>query len=321
VAAFAPFAVFGPALGIGTGFADNDVTSPGTLTAAALDDACKRVDATMVFASPAALANVVRTATGPLPSLAKVRLVMSAGAPVPIHTLREIARLCPLAALHTPYGMTEVLPVADISLVAREAVGDGRGVCVGAPVRACDVMVVPMDGLTPLPAGETGEVVVCAPWMSSGYDRLWHTQQLARQAGGNPVRTWHRTGDVGNLDEAGNLWIEGRVVHLIDTPSGMVAPVPLEIAAESLPGVVRAAAVGIGPRGVQQIVIVVETDGALDGPAPTTLAAAVRRVTAPHQVAAVWTTARLPVDIRHNAKIDRTALGHTMERRLSGSSR
>jgi acyl-coenzyme A synthetase/AMP-(fatty) acid ligase/pimeloyl-ACP methyl ester carboxylesterase len=326
VAAFAPFAVFGPALGIGTGFADMDVTAPSTLTAAALDDACRRVDATMVFASPAALANVVRTATMPLPSLAKVRLVMSAGAPVPIETLRQMSLLCPHASLHTPYGMTEVLPVADISLAERVAVGEGRGVCVGQPVAGCDVVVIPVEpsgAATVVAQGDTGEVVVCAPWMSSGYDRLWRTQQLARPvlAPTGIQRTWHRTGDVGHLDAQGNLWIEGRVVHLIDTSAGMVAPVPLEIAAEAIDGVVRAAAVGIGPRGVQQIVLVVETDLASDGPASGDLTAAVRRAVAPHVVAAVWTTTALPVDIRHNAKIDRSELGHTMERNLSGRTR
>ena len=331
VAAFAPFAVFGPALGIGTGLADNDVTSPGTLTAAALDDACRRIDATMVFASPAALANVVRTATGPLPALAKVRLVMSAGAPVPIETLRAMARLCPHASLHTPYGMTEILPVADISLATRIAVGAGRGVCVGPPVAGCQVMIDSVDQSLPgqplpeqsLPVGQTGEVVVTARWMSAGYDRLWLTQQLARPvagAGGSAV-TWHRTGDIGHLDEHGNLWIEGRVVHLVHTTDGAVAPVPVEIAAEAVPGVRRAAAVGIGPRGVQQVVVVVETDAGTEGAAPAALAAAVRAAVAPQAVAAVWVTRRLPVDIRHNAKIDRTALGLTMERVLSGGTR
>jgi acyl-coenzyme A synthetase/AMP-(fatty) acid ligase/pimeloyl-ACP methyl ester carboxylesterase len=323
VAAFAPFAVFGPALGIATGLADMDVTKPATLTAATLDDACRRLDATMVFASPAALANVVRTADGPLPALAKVRLVMSAGAPVPIDTLRGIAALCPHAELHTPYGMTEVLPVADISLTARVAVGAGRGVCVGRCVSGCDVMIVDPDAtqpLSPLLVGVTGEVVVTSPWMSSGYDRLWHTQQLARpQLAG---RTWHRTGDVGHLDMLGNLWIEGRVVHLVDTPEGPVSPVPIEVAAESVAGVRRAAAVGVGPRGVQQVVVVVETDGGdRDGPASAELASAVRAAVAPQHLAAVWVGAALPVDIRHNAKIDRAALGRTMERRLSGKAR
>ena len=325
VAAFAPFAVFGPALGIGTGLADMDITSPATLTAAALDDACRRIDATMVFASPAALANVVRTASGPLPALAKVRLVLSAGAPVPIETLRGMARLCPAASLHTPYGMTEVLPVADVSLALREAVGEGRGVCVGRPVDGCDVMIAPTDTaapLAPLAAGETGEVVVAAPWMSAGYDRLWHTQQLARPVtgAGAAARTWHRTGDVGHLDRAGNLWIEGRVVHLLHTAAGPVTPVPLEVAVEALPGVTRAAAVGVGPRGVQQIVIVVET-GDRDGHASVALTDAVRAAVAPHPVAAVWTMRRPPVDIRHNAKIDRTALAATMAKVMSGSSR
>jgi acyl-CoA synthetase (AMP-forming)/AMP-acid ligase II/pimeloyl-ACP methyl ester carboxylesterase len=324
VAAFAPFSVFGPALGIGTGLADNDVISPGTLTAAALDDACRRIDATMVFASPAALANVVRTATGPLPALANVRLVMSAGAPVPIQTLQAMARLCPQASLHTPYGMTEVLPVADISLARREVVGAGRGVCVGAPVVGCEVMIAAPDShgdseLVPLAVGETGEVVVHAAWMSTGYDRLWHTQQLARPMVDGVV--WHRTGDLGHLDADDNLWIEGRVVHLIHTVDGAVAPVPVEIAAETVEGVRRAAAVGVGPRGVQQVVVVVETDAGHDGAAPAALAAAVRAAAAPQQVAAVWCTKALPVDIRHNAKIDRTALSATMERLLAGASR
>ena len=177
-----------------------------------------------------------------------------------------------------------------------------------------------MADVEPLRAGATGEVVVRSPWMSSGYDRLWHTQQLAR-----PVvdgDEWHRTGDIGHLDGDGNVWIEGRVVHLIHTVDGPVTPVPIEVAAESVDGVQRAAAVAVGPLGVQQVVVVVETVGERsDGHASGALAAAVRAACAPQPVAAVWTVKALPVDIRHNAKVDRTALGRTMERVLSGGSR
>ncbi len=62
VAAFAPFALYGPALGIPTALPACDVTKPGELTAAVLDAACERIGATLAFASPAALANVVATA-------------------------------------------------------------------------------------------------------------------------------------------------------------------------------------------------------------------------------------------------------------------
>ena len=310
VAAFAPFALYGPALGIATGLADMDVTSPGTLTAAALDDACRRVGATMVFASPAALANVVKTATTDMTHLRSVRLVMSAGAPVPIKTLQEVSVLCPNAELHTPYGMTEALPVADVSLSDLARIGSGRGVCVGKPVIGCDVRI----------DHDTSELLVSAPWMSAGYDSLWLTQHNARPVvitDGHTV-TWHRTGDVGHIDGEGNVWIEGRMVHVIHSSRGSITPVPLEIAAEALPKVVRAAAVGVGPTDVQQIVMVVETVNGTEGPADTELTHAVRQALAPLTIASVWITQKLPVDIRHNSKIDRTAVSQRMSKIFSG---
>ena len=98
VAAFAPFALYGPALGVGAVVPDMDVTAPGTLTAAALADAAGATGATVVFAAPAALRNVVATAgslsAGQRAALNQVRLVMSAGAPVPAALLREVARCC-----------------------------------------------------------------------------------------------------------------------------------------------------------------------------------------------------------------------------------
>ena len=320
VAAFAPFALFGPALGITTGLADMDVTSPATLTAKALDDACRATQATMVFASPAALVNVLKTASSNVNSLHQVRLVMSAGAPVPIETLRQMQKLCPQAEMHTPYGMTEVLPVADLSLQQREDVGEGSGVCVGRAVDGCNVKVVSIDGgISELPIGVTGEIVVSAPWMSLGYNRLWLTQQNARFE--SDGFTWHRTGDVGHINGDGNLWIEGRVVHMIHTADGSMTPVPLEVACEKISGVKRAAAVGIGDKGVQQLVMVLETDQAKEDPAPDQLAAQVREALAGLDVVAIWETKKLPVDIRHNSKIDRTALAQKMQKVFSGRSR
>ena len=318
VAAFAPFALFGPALGICTGLADMDVTSPRTLTARALDDACRRVKATMVFASPAALTNVLSTADATCEFLASVRLVLSAGAPVPLETLRHMRKLCPVAEFHTPYGMTEILPVADISLTQREHVGDGRGVCVGQPVLGCDVVISSPDSVEHLPSGQTGEVLARAAWMSAGYDKLWLTERAARPSVEGNV--WHRTGDVGHRDSNGNIWIEGRLVHVIHTEDGAVTPVPLEVLVETIPHVNRAAAVGVGPIGAQVVVIVLEAAGVPVGLAPPDLTKSVRDVVSPQRVAAVWIMASLPVDIRHNSKIDRTAVAANMSSLLSGGT-
>ncbi|SDX41370.1 Acyl-CoA synthetase (AMP-forming)/AMP-acid ligase II [Geodermatophilus africanus] len=329
VAAFAPFAILGPALGIGSAVPDVDVTAPGSLTAAALADAAAAVDATVVFASPAALRRVTATAAELAPrqraALARVRLLMSAGAPVPAALLRSLQVVLPAADAHTPYGMTEVLPVTDVSLAGIEAAGAGEGVCVGRPLPGVEVRVSPLSadgradgGLTDRP-GVPGEVCVRAAHVKDRYDALWALERATSRDPG-----WHRTGDVGHLDADGRLWIEGRLQHVIPTASGPVTPVGIEQRVEGLPGVAAAAAVGVGPIGAQVVVVVVVPSGRRTRPggrpalAGTDLVDAVRAA-AGVEVAAVLTTSRLPVDVRHQSKVDRAAVARRAARVLAGA--
>jgi olefin beta-lactone synthetase len=324
VAAFAPFALYGPTMGITSVVPDMDVTAPSTLQAQALADAATAIGATLVFASPAALVNVVATAgdldPGSLDALAHVRLLMSAGAPVPPELLRAVGAVMPDAEPHTPYGMTEALPVADISLAGIEAAGSGNGVCVGSPVPGVELAISPIDdlgraegALTTDPA-VTGEICVRADHVKDRYDRLYATEATSSRDAG-----WHRSGDVGHLDDHGRLWVEGRLVHAITTADGVVTPVGIERRVEGLPHIRLAAAVGVGPPGTQQVVVVVSTDPTAPngGLAPRTLTAAVRRVV-DVPVAAVLVAPSLPVDIRHNSKIDRARLADWAAQVLAG---
>jgi acyl-CoA synthetase (AMP-forming)/AMP-acid ligase II/pimeloyl-ACP methyl ester carboxylesterase len=334
VAAFAPFALYGPALGVPSAVPATDVTQPGTLTAAALGDAAAAIDATVVFASPAALANVLATAADATPTqraaLGRVRLLMSAGAPVPAELLRRLAVLLPNADMHTPYGMTEGLPLTDISLPEIEAAGRGDGVCVGRPLPGVEVLVAPLDAsaipgieLTAEP-GVTGEIWVRAAHLKARYDTLWVLEQAAAAHPG-----WHRTGDVGALDEQGRLWVQGRTVHVVSTAAGPVTPVGIEqrvqrrlgdqpglaggvSAAGGRPGV---AVVGVGPVGTQQVVVVLSGAG---GPLASVELTDTARAAAGRDVAAVLVMKALPVDIRHNSKIDRVAVARWADRQLSG---
>jgi acyl-CoA synthetase (AMP-forming)/AMP-acid ligase II/pimeloyl-ACP methyl ester carboxylesterase len=331
VAGFAPFALLGPALGARSVTPDMDVTAPKTLTASAVAAAVKAVDATVVFLSPAAVANVVATSAGltveDSRALAGVEQFLSAGAPVSEPLLAAIAALMPAASAHTPYGMTEGLLMTDITLDGiRDAAatpGPG-GVCVGTPSGATRVRIAPLDAdgdatgnLTEAPL-VTGEILVSAPHVEDHYDRLWLTHRASRQ-GGVPGERWHRTGDVGHLDDAGRLWVEGRMPHVLVTAGGIVTPVGPELQAESVASVARAAIVGVGPRGIQQVVAVVETTpGARRvGLAGPELAASVRAaVDVP--LAAVLVVPHLPTDIRHNSKINRSALSAWADGILSG---
>ena len=324
VAAFAPFALYGPALGIGAAVPRMDVTRPGTLTAVALADAAAAIGATLVFASPAALRNVVATAsrltTDHYVALGRIRLVLSAGAPVARPLLRRVQHLLPAAELHTPYGMTEVLPVTDIDLAELEKVGSGNGVCVGHPLPGVRLRISPLDALAraagpPLDSVEvTGEICVSAAHVKDRYDRLWATEQASSRDFG-----WHRTGDVGHLDTAGRLWVEGRLAHVITTADGPLTPVGTEQRIEAKAPVTGAALVGVGPQGTQQpVAVVVAAARAHPGLADEKLARAVRAA-ADVRLAAVLTVRSLPVDIRHAAKIDRSRLSRWAEGVLAGA--
>ena len=323
VAAFAPFALFGPIMGIASVVPDMDITAPATLTASALADAITAIDATVVFASPAALRNVADTAhaldTEARDALRSVRLCLSAGAPIDPALLHDVAALMSAAEMHTPYGMTEVLPVADISLAQIDELEPGDGVCVGIPVPDAEVAIAPFDAtgtvaetLATQP-GVVGEVCVRATYMRDGYDQLWGTQTAASRPLG-----WHRSGDVGRFDNDGRLWIEGRLAHTLKTANGPLTPVPVEHRINRLEDVTRSAIVGVGPPGTQVVVAVIETrhDAGL-GLADLALADRVRAVAAV-DVAAVVTIDAMPVDIRHNSKINRTRLSAWAEAVCAG---
>ena len=119
--------------------------------------------------------------------------MLSAGAPIPVPLLDELSKLVPHASLHTPYGMTEGLPVTDVSLdMIRQALAEGTpnaegdildpfardGVCVGYAVYGAAVAIAPLqeDGtvaseMTHEP-GVTGEILVSAPHVKDRYDTL-----------------------------------------------------------------------------------------------------------------------------------------------------
>lgn len=74
---------------------------------------------------------------------------------------------------------------------------------------------------------------------------------LGAAGGGDEAALWHRMGDLGYVDAAGRLWFCGRLSHAFRTPQhGLVLPLCAELLFLDEPGVEAAALVGIGsPRG------------------------------------------------------------------------
>ena len=199
------------------------------------------------------------------------KLVLSAGAPVPLELMDAIAEVFPNARIHSPNGMTEGLLLTDIDhdgVIAADATPN-LGVCVGRPIDGVELALAPIDGTGKSAdalrqgdeaQGHLGEFVVSAAHIKSGYDNLWATTaQSARDD--LDGRTWHRTNDIGHIDTEGRVWLEGRLQHVVTTPRGPVGPGGLEALIDSDEQVSRSSIVGIGPSGTQSLVAVLDAEG------------------------------------------------------------
>lgn len=247
-----------------------------------------------------------------LPSLQRVYL---GGAPVFPHLLRALAEIAPAADIVAVYGSTEAEPIAHIahtemSAADVAAMAAGQGLLAGAPVPAIQVRMLPDRWGAPigpytaaefaalcLPPGQRGELVVSGPHVLPGYlDGRGDAETKFRVDGA----VWHRTGDAGYLDARGRIWLLGRCSARLEDDRGTLYPFAVECAASAQPNVRRVAMVAHAGRRA----LAVEP---LDHTRPLDLAA-LRYAVAWADIQEVLPLRHLPVDRRHNAKVDYPAL-------------
>ena len=113
---FPPFALFDPAMGMTTVVPYMDPTRPAKADPEILVDTINRYRVSNVFGSPALLNVLGRYTEAKDIRLPSVKRVISAGAAMPLATIRRMQKTLPSdAEVYTPYGATECLPVASVS--------------------------------------------------------------------------------------------------------------------------------------------------------------------------------------------------------------
>jgi acyl-CoA synthetase (AMP-forming)/AMP-acid ligase II len=128
-------------------------------------------------------------------------------------------------------------------------------------------------------------------------------------------------GDVGYLDAQGRLWMCGRKSHRVEVPNATHFAVPVEEVLNQHPAVKRTALVGPGARGAQLAMVLIEREvGATMDDA--TLLNELRALAGKHPVTSTLTRFHVypgtfPVDVRHNAKIEREKLTRWAQEHLT----
>jgi olefin beta-lactone synthetase len=297
------------AAGVTTVLPSTDLRRPGAVDAARIFTDVLGHGVSRIAASPAFFERLVehgRATGGTLPGL---RHLHTGGAPVYPRLLEALGRLAPGARVVAVYGSTEAEPIAELDTDEigpgdHAAMRAGRGLLAGRPVDALRVRVLrdrwgtargeltaaALDAESQ-PPGEAGEIVVAGAHVQTGYLGGVGDEETKFRVGGE---VWHRTGDAGTFDEAGRLWLLGRCAARIEDAQGVLYPFGTECVAMTFPEVRRAALVAHGGGRV----LVVEAEERPE------LAEALRQATAGAGVAEVRFIAAMPVDPRHNAKVD-----------------
>jgi acyl-CoA synthetase (AMP-forming)/AMP-acid ligase II len=185
---------------------------------------------------------------------AAVRFCRSASAALPPDHLRGFEHKFGIGVIET-MGLTETVAPSfsnplDPALRKLGAVGRASG---------CEACIVDPN-LSPLPDGQTGELVIRGPNVMRGY----YKNPEATAASFTPDG-WLRTGDLGHRDGDGFFFVTGRLKELIIKGGENIAPREIDEALLRHPAVLEAAAVGIPDRhyGQEIMACVVLRPGAL----------------------------------------------------------
>ncbi len=333
---FPLFALFSVGLGMTAIVPDMDPTAPAKVDPARIVEAINKQGCTFSFGSPALWGRVSRYCADKGLKLQSLRKVLMAGAPVPPETHERLLRqiLPEGAETHTPYGATESLPACDmrgsevLSVTAGET-RNGKGFCVGRPVdgvlvrviRLSDEIIAEWDNSLVLPVGEVGEITVRGKNVTKRYYEREEMTALAKIREDEGVV--HRIGDLGYFDAEGRLWFCGRKAHRVETAQGRLYTVCCEAIFNRHPRVFRSALVGIGEYGKQRPVMIIETAEACSDREKASLKAELLAISSSEAVTEeirdILFYGDFPVDIRHNAKINREKLTLWAERQFAGN--
>lgn len=163
--------------------------------------------------------------------LGPVRLMLSGSAPLSLELIEEFTETTGIP-IHQGYGLTEASPVVTSTLCSHPP----KNGSVGAALPGIEIRLVDESGEAP-EGEDPGEIVIKGDNLFSGY---WPDG-----SGGVDDDGWWATGDVGFLDQDGDLFLVDRIKELIIVSGFNVYPTEVEDVIREVEGVSEAAVIGV----------------------------------------------------------------------------
>jgi acyl-CoA synthetase (AMP-forming)/AMP-acid ligase II len=309
------------ASGVTSVIPDADLRSPGHIKAAPVLEQIRRLNITRTAASPAFYEQLATTCEKERPSILNLRKIYTGGAPVFPNLLKRLQNVAPNATVTAVYGSTEAEPIAhlDLDKIAPNDfahMNSGGGLLTGHATPEIELRILkdqwgtPLGQLTKsefdsatLPPNEIGEIVVTGDHVLKSYFRNVGNNETKFQVDGI---TWHRTGDSGYLDNQNRLWLMGRCAARVTDTRGIIYPFAVECVAQQYETIHRCAFIG---HQNHRILAVQLSPGITS--LPTSLAETLQWA----NLDEIQILPEIPVDKRHNAKIDYPRLREMIEKR------
>ncbi|MDB9518607.1 AMP-binding protein [Roseofilum reptotaenium CS-1145] len=292
-----------------------DLRKPGFVHPAPILRQIQTHQPTSTVASPAFLERLVSYCGQHKMRLESFQRIFTGGAPVFPQLCDRLQKCAKSAQIIPMYGSTEAEPIAHTSTSLSNHTSSPcslGGLYAGHPIPEINLKIIPDSWGTPiapltpeafadytLPPLTPGEIVVSGDHVLPGYVNGEGDLETKFCVGDTP---WHRTGDAGYLDAEGNLWLLGRTRAKIEDDKGILYPLSVEAIAHQFPAIQRAALV----KYHNQRWLILELNPL--HPADEHQFSQLKSALEFAQIDEIKIVSKIPVDARHNAKINYPAL-------------
>ncbi len=191
--------------------------------------------------------------------LSSLRLAVTGAAPVPVALVEQMRNELGFEVVVTAYGLTESCGV--VSICRADDSAERISHTSGRAMDGVEMQCVDTDG-NPVPPGTEGEIWFRGFNVMRGY--LDNPQETARTI---TADGWLKTGDVGVMDADGYVRITDRIKDMFIVGGFNTYPAEIENILCSMPGVARAAVIGVPDERMGEVAlayIVKAADAVLD---------------------------------------------------------